>query len=129
MSEPELIKTVISIVNGIILLALTWFVGQRIAFQWNIRQKRRELQLTSLQQFYIAYGEFFAVWKLWNRLNRDVQTFDFITFETNFSLNQFIIEHEDSYRETERRVILRGIVGYWQGKTLVILPSLSTARS
>jgi len=35
-----------------------------------IRQKRRELQLSATQQFYAAYGEFFAVWKLWNRLDR-----------------------------------------------------------
>jgi hypothetical protein len=53
---------------------------------------------------------------------------DFITFETETSANRFIVEHENAYRETERRVILRGIVGYWQGKTLVVLPSLSTAR-
>ena len=39
---------------------------------------------------------------------------DFITFETQTSANQFIVEHENAYSETERRVILRGIVGYWQ---------------
>lgn len=33
---------------------------------------------------------------------------DFITFETETSANRFIVEHENSYRETERRVILRG---------------------
>jgi hypothetical protein len=52
---------------------------------------------------------------------------DFIIFETRTSANQFIVEHKNVYRETERRVILRGIVGYCQGKTLVVLPSLSTA--
>jgi hypothetical protein len=34
------------------------------------------LQLSSLQQFSVAYGEFFAVWKLWNRLERDVVSFE-----------------------------------------------------
>lgn len=52
---------------------------------------------------------------------------DFIIFETETSANQFIVGHNDVYRETERRVILRGIVGYYQGKTLVVLPSLPTA--
>jgi hypothetical protein len=64
----ELIKAAISGISGVCLLILTWLVGQR--------QKRRELQLSSLQQFYVAYGEFFAVWKLWNRLERDVASFE-----------------------------------------------------
>lgn len=50
---------------------------------------------------------------------------EFILFETETSANHFIVEHNDVDRETERRVIRRGIVGYWQGKTLVVLPSLS----
>jgi hypothetical protein len=50
---------------------------------------------------------------------------DFIAFETRISAERFIEEHEGAYRETERRVILRGVVGYWQGKTLVVLPSVS----
>jgi hypothetical protein len=65
----ELIKGLISGMSGVVLLALTWLVGQRLSYQWSVRQKRRELQLASLQQFYAAYGEFFAVWKLWNRLD------------------------------------------------------------
>jgi hypothetical protein len=53
---------------------------------------------------------------------------DFITFETQSSANQFITEHEvEARRETERRVLSRGIFGYWGGKTLVVLPALSTA--
>ena len=62
-------------------------------------------------------------------LRKDVASHpdDFIIFETETSANQFIVGHNDVYRETEPRVILRGIVGYYQGKTLVILPSLSTA--
>src|ERR1700679_210412 len=50
---------------------------------------------------------------------------DFVTFETRISANRFIAEHEGAYHETESRVLLRGVVGYWQGKTLVVLPSLS----
>jgi hypothetical protein len=50
---------------------------------------------------------------------------DFVAFETRTSANRFIAEHEGAFHETERRVVLRGVVGYWQGKTLVVLPSLS----
>jgi hypothetical protein len=50
---------------------------------------------------------------------------DFMTFETRIAANRFIAEHEGAYHETERRVVVRGVVGYWQNKTLVVLPSLS----
>lgn len=65
----ELIKGLISGASGFVLLVLTWLIGQRLSYEWGVRQKRRELQLASLQEFYGAYGEFFAVWKLWNRLD------------------------------------------------------------
>ena len=74
--EHELIKGVITSISGLLLLALTWLVGQRLSYQWSIRQKREELRLSSLQQFYLAYGEFFAVWKLWNRLDQKTEKFD-----------------------------------------------------
>ena len=51
-------------------------MGTRLTYSWNVRQKRREIQLSSSQQFYSAYGEFFAVWKLWNCLDRSSPTFD-----------------------------------------------------
>jgi hypothetical protein len=50
---------------------------------------------------------------------------EFLTFETRIAANRFIAEHEGAYHETESRVVLRGVVGYWQGKTLVVLPSLT----
>jgi hypothetical protein len=55
---------------------------------------------------------------------------DFVIFETQTSANQFIRAHEDeAYRETEPRVVMRGILGYWRGKAIVVLPSLSTATT
>lgn len=51
-------------------LGLGWFVGSRVTYSWNMRQRRREFQLSALEQFYKAYGEFFAVWKLWSSLLR-----------------------------------------------------------
>jgi hypothetical protein len=72
----EIIKGAISGCSGILLLALTWVFGQKLTFQWNIRQKQRELQMAALQQFYSAYGEFFAVWKVWNRLEKTSEHFN-----------------------------------------------------
>lgn len=72
----ELIKAILSTSSAAVVLALTWLVGQRLTYEWNVRQKRREIQLAASQQFYAAYGEFFAVWKLWNRLDRDAASAD-----------------------------------------------------
>jgi hypothetical protein len=54
---------------------------------------------------------------------------DFITFETQIAADRFIAKHEDeAYRETKPKVIRRGIIGYWRGKILVVLPSLFNAK-
>ena len=61
-------------------------------------------------------------------LRRDVAAHpaDFISFETEASALQFLADHStEVMRETMPRVISRGIFGYWAGKTLVILPSLT----
>ena len=63
-------------------------------------------------------------------LRRDVAAHpaDFIPFETEFSAQQFIADHApEAQPEKDPRVIERGVVGYWSGKTLVVLPSLPTA--
>jgi len=67
----EAIKASYSLIVSIVTLGLGWLVGQALTYRWNVRQKRREAQLSATQQFYGAYGEFFAVWKLWNRLDRN----------------------------------------------------------
>ena len=58
------------------MLGFGWIIGLRLTYKWNVRQKRRELQLSATHQFYAAYGEFFAVWKLWNRLDRSSKSLD-----------------------------------------------------
>jgi hypothetical protein len=51
---------------------------------------------------------------------------DFVTFETQTAALRFIDEHAfEAYRETEQRIIDRGVLGYWRGKALVVLPTLS----
>ncbi|WP_058187341.1 hypothetical protein [Terracidiphilus gabretensis] len=69
--HDEFIKLIFNCLGGIFVLFLGALGGQRLTAYWNLRQKRRELQLSALQQFYGAYGDFFAVWKLWNRLDRE----------------------------------------------------------
>lgn len=72
----EGIKAAYSLIVSIVTLGFGWLIGQWLTYRWNIRQKRREFQLSATQQFYAAYGEFFAVWKLWNRLERDSEALD-----------------------------------------------------
>lgn len=62
----EIIKSLLSLVVSVVTLGLGWFIGQRLSIYWAIRQKRRELELAAVSEFYKLYGEFFAVWKLWN---------------------------------------------------------------
>lgn len=53
------------LVAGVTLL-LSWLVGNWLTKEWAIRQKRKELKLQAAERFYQSYGEFFALWKLWN---------------------------------------------------------------
>jgi hypothetical protein len=66
--KQEIIKSLLSLVVSVVTLGLTWFVGQRLSTYWAIKQKRRELELAAVSEFYKLYGEFFAVWKLWNEI-------------------------------------------------------------
>jgi hypothetical protein len=48
---------------------------------------------------------------------------EFVVFLTRTGADHFVKDHRDDVeRETNSRVVSRGIVGYWQGKTLVVLP-------
>jgi hypothetical protein len=69
--HDEIVKGVITCTSGLIIVLSTAVCGGWVAFLWNTRQKIRETQLAALQQFYIAYGEFFSIWKLWNPALRD----------------------------------------------------------
>jgi len=73
--SAELAKVLSSVAVALVTLSAGWIVGQRLSFRWNIRQKQREFFLAATNQFHAAYGEFFAVWKLWNRLDPDDHEF------------------------------------------------------
>src|SRR5689334_1916573 len=47
-------------------LCLVWFIAYRVSDHWEHRRFRRQLDLASLETFYRLYGEFFAIWKLWD---------------------------------------------------------------
>jgi len=57
---------------SMLTLLLGWFVGLGITAKWTLRQKRRELELSAASELYRLYGEFFAVWKLWNYVRSGV---------------------------------------------------------
>ncbi len=51
---------------SIISLLGVWFVGNAIATRWQIVKREKEIVLETAQKFYDTYGEFYAVWKIWN---------------------------------------------------------------
>lgn len=57
----ELIKTGFALV----ILVVTWLLGQRILAYWEIRKKRKELDIVTATQFQQLYGEYKEVWRLW----------------------------------------------------------------
>ncbi len=60
------LKDIFPLLAPVITILLAWLVGHRLSAYWAERQKRREVVLTATNEFYKLYGEFFAVWKLWN---------------------------------------------------------------
>ena len=65
-------------------------------------------------------------------LRRDVANHpnDFVTFATKTAAMHFLEDHGvDAYRETVQRLVDRGVIGYWRGKTVVVVPIVpSTLR-
>ena len=53
-------------VTPIITIFIAWAFGHRLTAKWGDWQKRREQVRDAANGFYKLYGEFFAIWKLWN---------------------------------------------------------------
>ena len=84
--NTELLKAGLSLIVGVVVLLLGWFVGQRLTVRWNLVQKQREADLADLQHFYALYGEFKEVSKLWRVMKRNTgEGFD-VPKETRWSL-------------------------------------------
>lgn len=60
------LEALFSLIGGLGIVGLGWLVGLGLTAKWNIRQKRREFELTTLGDFYKLYGELFTVLKLWH---------------------------------------------------------------
>lgn len=70
MGEPyqlEIFKSTLSLIVALLGLSGGWFIGNKLGLLWSLRQKKRELELTALNRLYELYGEFFAIWKLWDQ--------------------------------------------------------------
>jgi hypothetical protein len=72
--DQEVWKALLNFIVAGAGLLLTWFIGYMIGDQHAEKRKRRELDLALASSFYTHYGEFRAVWKLWNRLRYELQT-------------------------------------------------------
>jgi hypothetical protein len=57
----ELIKTSLSL----LVLGVTWLLGQQILAYWEVQKKQKELDIGTATQFQQLYGEFKTVWRLW----------------------------------------------------------------
>jgi hypothetical protein len=69
---PAVVSEIPKFLSALILLGLAWLVTQRVSVFWNLRQKQKENDLSTARDFHTIYGEFFAIWKLWNYCVRDV---------------------------------------------------------
>jgi len=54
------------VIGPLVTVILAWAVGNRLSASWAWWQKRREQAQASAGDLFKLYGEFFAVWKLWN---------------------------------------------------------------
>ena len=61
----ELFKTGLTLIVGALGFLATWGVGDRLTSEWNLRQKRKELNLEAVRAFHSLYGEFKEVVKIW----------------------------------------------------------------
>ena len=65
IETPKLLTT-------LILFGLGWVIGKQLTVLWSRRQKQNEQDLDAARDFHALYGEFFALWKLWNYYVRDL---------------------------------------------------------
>jgi len=53
------------VIKALLVVAVTLFLAPRITARWQLRNKRRELDLATVAQFSSAYAEYKEVWRLW----------------------------------------------------------------
>ena len=67
MNRADWIAIITPIITAVVTLLAGWFIGQRVTDRWERARKQRELDLSTLGELYKSYGEFYAIWKAWNR--------------------------------------------------------------
>src|SRR5262245_50361384 len=72
--ELELFKAGLSLLVAALTLIATWWIGYRISANWNLRQKRNELNLAALEAFHSLYGEFKEVVRIWRLVKRTTKS-------------------------------------------------------
>jgi hypothetical protein len=50
----------------LVFLGLGWLIGKRLTVLWSHEQKENEEDRVAARVFHQLYGDFFALWKLWN---------------------------------------------------------------
>ena len=60
------------VITTLLFLGLGWVIGKQLTVLWSRRQKQNEQNLDAAREFHLLYGEFFALWKLWNYFVRDL---------------------------------------------------------
>jgi len=63
--EQQLIVEGIRAAVAVLALLLTWRFGQPIIARWDMRKKRRELDLALSNDFQRLFGEYKEIWRLW----------------------------------------------------------------
>jgi hypothetical protein len=65
-----MILEILKLITPFLVLAATWFVGQRILVSWDMRKKRQELDIAAATQFQQLYGEVKEVARLWRTITK-----------------------------------------------------------
>lgn len=121
-----------NIISGIVVAAFVALLGLGAAVlitnKWQIAQARRDRDLAGVVDFYRAYAQFFAIWKVWNSYSRerhpstklkeldDGQRFDLLEEASRaeaaieFMLLRIAAEHSLSKEETAALWCLRTAV-------------------
>ena len=70
----DLRKALFASIPALVGVLATGLLGAGLTFLWNVQLKERELNLAASRRLHDLYGEFFAVWKLWNYYIGDIGT-------------------------------------------------------
>ena len=75
--EEDMRRALLSVIPVVIGVLATGGLGAGLGFWWNLLLKKREADLATVKAFHELYGEFFAVWKLWDYYVINTRTAEF----------------------------------------------------